>query len=839
MPHHDDPTHTASADPASTSPSSDSPEDVDMVRDVAGATGGATPHPPVGDTASTVTRPPTHGRPERVSNGALAHENHQPPSSARVDGVPSARAAGSVPTGGGTTSPPVTVREDTREDTPVGLSHGPRGGVGDLERSYAAATDPHRGRTDSSTASPAVPRPTMAQLRPLLTKHAQGHLTFEDVLPLQPHDARDVVGWLYMETGKATKSIDVASAIHSLLGDNTHPDVLGSLVNIIKCERDLQKGMIRWGFATSSALSAMQGKTLLLRVRRKDKGASLVPFTMKEPHVLDGFYMDLPSGLRGRSEERQLFELLARLEPRFLWGTYLDVSATTGCAGSRYRLHFVGSTVPSTMLRDGRMVEEFVFLGRRLRVYGEGWYFKDKYLSRLDLDALGRSYGPTRAPQSTAPTPNPRPAPSTDAPKSKKGRPTPTDDTGFTVVRPRKARAANNASATAPRRPVDAQERPWTSPNAFQALAERWTLAHDVVPVTHGSTTVVTITPDPQRNPREPATVTTGEYVTCQPVVGGTPTAVEVSVDALAAAIEDLTTKAQAHLLHIPAQVDAAVTRSHFDLAKLVRTSRVDTLNVNLERYPVDFGLQLTYLFTNDFPIFTLYVRQRLLHRWMRATWGGAQSFDHLYNRTFGKKPSQGHVADLFTAGELQAGLEPMTTCDLNGDEASVSRLDVEMTLAIAEVFLAIHAPLFFGSDAALVACVGDAVGVIASHQGTRCLSTATMARVLLATQLGQEIFDLLRAAFRAPSADFLQWALAGTELAFNDGWFDYCDRDQVMMHPSEPRLVAGDLADPRGAPPAPRGAAQPLVDLSQDPTAASTVHPVDPTAAPGATYRG
>ena len=67
-------------------------------------------------------------------------------------------------------------------------------------RSYAAAVDPSRGRA-ATVAATTVARPTMAELREVLAKHAAGNLTFDDVVPLLPHDDREVVGWLYMETG--------------------------------------------------------------------------------------------------------------------------------------------------------------------------------------------------------------------------------------------------------------------------------------------------------------------------------------------------------------------------------------------------------------------------------------------------------------------------------------------------------------------------------------------------------------------------------------------------------------------------------------------------------------
>ncbi|RLO11789.1 hypothetical protein DYB28_011002 [Aphanomyces astaci] len=109
-------------------------------------------------------------------------------------------------------------------------------------------------------------------------------------------------------------------------------------------------------------------------------------FVDGSPHALDGFYLDIPIDLQGQLDERLLFEAMPRLEPHFLWGSYNSVSATSSLAGARYRLHFLGSDIPSSMLVGDRMVEEFVFRGRCLRVYGRGRFFRDHQLVRINLD---------------------------------------------------------------------------------------------------------------------------------------------------------------------------------------------------------------------------------------------------------------------------------------------------------------------------------------------------------------------------------------------------------------------------------------------------------------------
>ncbi|RLO00562.1 hypothetical protein DYB28_013573, partial [Aphanomyces astaci] len=274
-------------------------------------------------------------------------------------------------------------------------------------------------------------------------------------MPIQKHDKREVVGWLHMDTGNHTKAINEDAAMASLLHDNQSLVKGDTLVDVIKCEKDTQNRMLRWGIASDTALRQLQGTTLKLRVTTtsgKIKTTTMMSFQMSLPHALDGFYMDIPAGLQGLFEERLLFETLQHLEPRFLWGMYTSVSATTGLAGSRYRIHFLGSEIPSTMLLDGRMVEEFIFRGRCLRVYGQGWFFRDKRLARLDLDAAANI---TPATPSTPPAPSTTSPPASSAKPAKRQKTTTKDSNEWTDVRRKQP-----AVSTVPHA-VHTHGRPW------------------------------------------------------------------------------------------------------------------------------------------------------------------------------------------------------------------------------------------------------------------------------------------------------------------------------------------------------------------------------------------
>ncbi|KAF0691450.1 hypothetical protein As57867_017270, partial [Aphanomyces stellatus] len=306
-------------------------------------------------------------------------------------------------------------------------------------------------------------------------------------------------------------------------------------------------------------------------------------------------------------------------------------------SGSRYRLYFLGPEIPSTMLQDGRMVEELIFRGRCLRVYGRGWFYRDKRLARLDLDALAVGEEPAKAPTQTPTTP------STDRPSSvsKRQRTDRRDSNGLTSV-VRSPRAVVH--------PTSHTLLAEASPNAFSALIERWSVGYDVYTASHDGVAFSTFVPEPSMLENDHVHPTTGEYVTCQKQHKGKLSRVEVPLDDLIADIQALESQAAAASHYHSSHVEAAVSGSETDLAALVNKGRVDEIGTFMGRHPVDFGIQLHRLFVDDRPTFELLVRQRLLHRWLRATWGGSASFDNLYTKSFGHKMTKDSMVALFSA---------------------------------------------------------------------------------------------------------------------------------------------------------------------------------------------
>ncbi|RQM29324.1 hypothetical protein B5M09_011783 [Aphanomyces astaci] len=636
-------------------------------------------------------------------------------------------------------------------------------------------------------------RPTMDELAPLLEKHAAGQLTFNDLLPIQKHSTRDVVGWLHMVTGAITKDIDVDTAMASLLFGNRDAGLDTALADIVKCEKDVPNRTIKWGVASEAALNKLRGVTMHIQVARNGAKQG---FPMTSPHVLDGFFLDIPQGLQGVAEERLLFDVMARLGPRFLWGTYTSVSATTGLASSRYRLHFLGNTVPSSLHRDGRMVEEFVFLGRRLRVYGQGWYFRDKQLVRIDLDGVALKlglYGKTVTRQDSRDT-------STDPKPTKKAKVSHPSEPQWTTVQP--ARSKSNLSQR-PGWTKPAPSRPWVSDNMFAALDERISIAPVTCDYSHGQTTVTVYTPKTTINNADCEFKTTGEFTSGTKIESCRPVRVECSLDAILAELEALDAKSIEVANHLPAQLEEACSKSSFNLASLVADGRVDSICSYLERSPIAFGIQLHQLFREDRPTFEYFVRQRLLHRWFRATWGGSKSFDHLYKAAFGQSISSGHTVALFSNPDFAAATKPLAITDTNGDDRELQWTEIEAVLALTEVLLAARATIYFVSDAAICASIKCPVTAIASHKGSRCLSSETLGVLLMETDLGTLLWETMEDMYSGDDDDDIGMRLTfSTILEFQEqGCLDVTTTNQVMFDPDTKCLTFGDVTAPAVTP--------------------------------------
>jgi hypothetical protein len=192
-------------------------------------------------------------------------------------------------------------------------------------------------------------------------------------------------------------------------------------------------------------------------------------------------------------------------------------------------------------------------------------------------------------------------------------------------------------------------------------------------------------------------------------------------------------------------------------------------------------------------------VRQRLLHRWFRATWGGSKSFDQLYKAAFGQSISAGHTIALFSNPDFAAATKPMVVTDASGDDRELHWTDIEAVLALTEVLLASRATIYFNSDAAICASTKCPVTAIASHKGSRSLSSETVGALLMDTDLGAMIWDTIEDMYSGGDDDDVGMRLTmSIILEFHEqGCLEVTATNQVMLDPTTKCLAFGDVTAP------------------------------------------
>ncbi|OQR80578.1 hypothetical protein ACHHYP_20872 [Achlya hypogyna] len=155
---------------------------------------------------------------------------------------------------------------------------------------------------------------------------------------------------------------------------------------------------------------------------------------------------------------------------------------------------------------------------------------------------------------------------------------------------------------------------------------------------------------------------------------------------------------------------------------------------------------------------------------------------------------SKDHVTGLFESTSLTGDLPPMTTSMETGDDDELSRLELETIMAVYEVLLAVHAPLIYHSDAVLVASTSASVAVITPHTGARGLATDTLAALWTYNDLGAAVKDLMVAMYDGDDDFDMRNAISTLAELVEAEEFDTTAAEHVLMHPTEPRLVVGDL---------------------------------------------
>ncbi|RLO06552.1 hypothetical protein DYB28_003463 [Aphanomyces astaci] len=653
----------------------------------------------------------------------------------------------------------------------------------------------------SSKADIGTHRPTMPQLTPLLellNSGASGGALFDAFEPLRLDVKKPVVCRVQMDTGSYTNTIDEGKAMKAVLFDTNQKSLEPSLAEIVQCHRDVANQNLTWGLASFEAMDRLVGVSFAIPVSRD---GTKVNFTMSSPHVMDGFYLDIVDFVHDRVSERFLWEVLAAIGAPPIAGTYTQVSAAYGTKGSRYRLSFNDNHPPPPFVCNGRLLDEIVFLGKCHRIYGRGWYNHRKGFQRVDLDIAAKENAIAQ-PFTLSPSPlHARPA----GVNKRQCVPPPTLPRWTRVPRGHGAVSRSGASAS--------PQRPWQSPNMFDALRE-----HIVVTPTQlvdSSTNNMLILPSILPVPDSPRTLPSNTYIDGTKPDGQSVTRATVSLDLMLeefALLDSHVAAAKSAFTTMCSQ--PAASTSAFNLVDLVTTGAADRIQSLLSKHPMEFGLQVRSLASST-PVMLLHLtRLRMLCRWMRTTWGPSTPFATLYHNVFNHAYSIHALGLDITSVVRSSSLDEYHSDDVSDATVLLSH-ESESILALAEMLLGSLAPCYYAHDVALNAATSGPVFALPARSGDRYLASSTLCTVLLHSTLGTPIrkalCDLLQRA-RATltdrgSADSEDSAVASTladwvsnvdimvalDQAFALPITPFC---QVMFDSSTMSLTHGSLED-------------------------------------------
>ncbi len=578
-------------------------------------------------------------------------------------------------------------------------------------------------------------RPTMAEMQPVLDLVAAGETSgralFEAFENIRPTDDRPIVTTIRMDSGYATNQITEKNVISAVV----HCGVKGierALADLVQLKIDTDARQLVWGLATFEAAAILENMSF--RLPTKDGAQN---FTMVSAHVLDGFHVELVGFNVNRASRMHLWEVLSRCGAVPISGQYTAASKLYGTKGSRYRVSFQGHDVPAIFKKDGRLLDEIVFLGKLYRIYPKGWFaHRDRRFVRGDLDQYARDM---RVPRPDA-TPPPSPAKAHPTAPTKKQKVASEPAPWKTVL--------TKTSA------IDSHGKPrdWASPNMYDALEAHVLVTTKLTSSADG--TDCTIAPAVTRRPDAPLEAAAGEYV------GGTKThahkvlRVETPLSELLEEFATIDRAATAHTAEFEAACQAAAPVTKFNMGHYIRAGEADWLQRDLEAHPISFRRQLRDLALAEPALMLQLIQLRMMCRWLRATHGSSDRFHAAYEKVHGHAYSNDVFMTDFAAMCNNANLP--TSIDQTEDGISdAAPVVAESVVALAELVLGSLAPHFYSSDAALYAVTAAPVFSIPSRTHGRYLSSATICDTLWgSTLLGQrvrdEVMSLLDAAVQS-----------------------------------------------------------------------------------------
>ncbi len=606
-------------------------------------------------------------------------------------------------------------------------------------------------------------RPTMAQLQPVLalidSGETSGRAVFDAFQATQATTTRPIVTTVRMDTGYVTSQLDEGKVLSAVLHGNRTRGLERGLNDIVQLKIDTDTRQLVWGLASFEAASVLEN--VAFKIPTKD---GMQTFTMTSTHALDGFFVEIVGFNVDLEAQAHLWEVLAKCGAMPVAGMYTNTSKAYGATGSRYRVSFRGNNVPAVFKKDGRLLDEIVFLGQLYRVYPKGWFAsRDRRFNRADLDQYARDVKvpPMKKPAAAPPV-------ATRNPTTPKRQRVDEEAVPWSYVS-KGAAAGSNGTA-----------RSWLSPNMYDALDAHVSLSTETV--YSADKRDLSIVPAVLYRPDAPVQPALGEFVGGTKVKANKAVRVEVPLQTVLDEFAALDNAATATKAGFEATSQGAAANTTLDLARHIRAGEADWIQRDLEEHPLVFRRQLEDIALTEPALFRSLLHLRVLSRWFRASLGAAQHFKKVYATVFGHS---------FDIDSLASDVESLTTAstllpsyDSSDGSSPATPVSTEATVALAELVLASTAPLFYANDSALFKVSGVPVFAIPARKRSRYLSSATICYVLW----GQ---TLLGSTIRATMSSLLQSAIGAAQHEAQLAACDATGDNDVDMNVDHPVLDA------------------------------------------------
>ncbi|KAG9399074.1 hypothetical protein AC1031_012031 [Aphanomyces cochlioides] len=589
-----------------------------------------------------------------------------------------------------------------------------------------------------------------------------------------------------MDAGFFVNQIDEGRALRAVLHDHSNEGIDDGLADIVQLTIDTNSRQLIWGLASLTAAAILENKTF--KIPTKDGHQS---FTMQSKNILDGFFIDILGFTVDREGKAHLWEVLHAAGATPISGVYTHTSAAFGTTGSRYRLTFKTDEIPAIFKANGRQIDEIILFGKCYRVYGKDWYNHRKPPQRLDIDILSREK------KITLPnTPTQGRSNSNDTGNGKRQRIVPDEELPWELVT--KGATLNDTDTPLP----------WTSPNMYQALDDRVLVSSKQVTTAKGSD--MTILPVIFERPDAPTSVPNDTYVSGTKAHRNKTVRVKVSLNTTLdelAALDAAVAEAQATF---EATCAAAASRTKLNLVQYVEAGEADWIQRDLEDHPIVFRRQLQDMTQTSPHLLLPLVQLRLLNRWMRTSKGSSTPFPQMYADTFAHRFSLATLNSDFTTVVTSTRLEE-TACPHAEDNTPTTHVEVEIILALAEMFLGSTAPMIYSSDALLYALTAQPIPISLSlvchaafyplgynHAGRHYLGIS-QSYPIKAAEITQtkEPNDTTTHSVDA-SSTFSRWlaVMHAMEMSEESEALNVEPTNQVMFDPSTGRLTHVDLTE-------------------------------------------